>query len=79
MKCLKAIVVGTILSVMSLPALAAFECSVDVHRVLVYGNGSVNVLHTGRGDYTYICSAKGTWKGIDTVTCALWVSMLQNA
>lgn len=57
---------------------ANFECQVDLHRVLVYQNGSVNVLHTGRGDYTQICNLKGNWKNIDTVTCSMWTSMLQN-
>jgi hypothetical protein len=57
---------------------ADFACNVNVKRVLVYANGSVNVLHSGRNDWTYICNVKGTWKGIDTVTCALWVSMLQS-
>jgi hypothetical protein len=58
--------------------LADYSCDVDVNRVLVYADGSVNVLHSGRNDYTYICNVKGTWKGIDTVTCALWVGMLQS-
>lgn len=57
---------------------ASFHCEVTVNRVLVYGNGDINVLHSGRNDFTYICNSKGTWKGIDTVTCALWVSMLQS-
>ncbi|MEL4393359.1 MULTISPECIES: hypothetical protein [Shewanella] len=61
------------------PALANYHCEVDVHRVLVYGNGTVNVLHSGRGDYTVICNANGTWNNIDTVTCSLWVATLQMA
>ncbi|PKF80342.1 hypothetical protein CW749_07180 [Vibrio sp. vnigr-6D03] len=64
--------------VVSTNAFAAFNCEVTVNRVLVYGNGSVNILHSGRNDFTYICNTKGTWKGIDTVTCSLWVGMLQN-
>lgn len=68
-----------ILGVMlSTTVLADFACDVDVDRVLVYADGSVNVLHSGRNDWTYICNVKGTWKGIDTVTCALWVGMLQS-
>ena len=58
---------------------AAFQCEVTVDRVLVYADGSVNVFHTGRNDYTYICNTNGTWKDVDTVTCALWVGMLQGA
>ena len=58
---------------------AAFQCEVTVDRLLVYAVGHVNVLHDGRNDYTYICNTKGTWKDVDTVTCALWVAMLQSA
>ena len=58
---------------------AAFQCEVTVDRVLVYADGSVNVRHNGRNDYTYICNTKGTWKDVDTVTCALWVGVLQAA
>ena len=36
----------------------AFSCSVNIQNVLVYGDGSVNVLHSGRKDYTYICNLK---------------------
>jgi len=59
-------------------ALASFSCNATINRVLVYGDGSVNILHSGRGDYTNICNTKGTWKGIDTVTCSLWVGILQS-
>lgn len=64
--------------VLSTNAFAAFNCEVEVERVLVYGDGGVNVFHSGRNDFTYICNTKGTWKGIDTVTCSLWVGMLQS-
>ena len=59
-------------------AFADFHCVVNVNRVLVYGDGSINVLHDGRNDFTFICNLRGTWKGIDTVTCAMWASLLQN-
>ncbi|HIF9111858.1 TPA: hypothetical protein ACX6Q7_001217 [Photobacterium damselae] len=67
-----------ILLVVSKNVFADFSCEVSVNRVLVYSDGSVNVFHSGRNDYTYICNTKGTWKGIDTVTCSLWVGMLQS-
>jgi len=62
----------------SLSANASFSCNVNISRILVYGNGNVNILHSGRNDYTFICNTKGTWKRIDTVTCSHWVAMLQN-
>ena len=35
---------------------AAFNCTVDVKKVLVYNSGTINVLHSGRNDYTVICN-----------------------
>lgn len=73
------VILTVILCCSSSTALANYHCEVDVHRVLVYGNGTVNVLHSGRGDYIAICNANGTWNNIDTVTCSLWVATLQMA
>lgn len=66
--------------VMALPfqTFAAFNCEVDVSRVLIYADGSVNVLHTGRGSYTVICNLKSERQGVSVTTCAMWASMLQN-
>lgn len=58
--------------------IAAYSCQVDVRRVLVYASGVINVLHSGRNDFTHICKLNGEFKGVDTVTCAMWASMLQN-
>jgi len=55
---------------------AAVQCGVTINRVLVYKDGSVNVIHSGRGDYTYICNLNSTWKGVGVTTCAMWTSML---
>lgn len=73
------ILIGVLGLVVSGSVVADFNCEVDVQRVLVYADGSVNVLHSGRNDYTNICNVKGSWKDIDTVTCALWVGTLQSA
>ena len=68
-----------LLSVMfSNSANAAFHCSVDINRVLVYGNGMINILHSGRNDFTNICSLNSEWKGVSVTTCAMWTAMLQN-
>ena len=66
------------LSLFSFSSYASFSCDVDVSRVLIYQSGAVNVLHSGRSDYTYVCNLKGSWKGVDTVTCAMWASLLQS-
>ena len=74
-RCLVALVVALLLPA---PAHAAYECNVSVKNVLIYREGSVNVLHTGRGDYTVVCSMKGTYGGVDPTTCAMWTAMLQS-
>ena len=58
--------------------IAAFNCSVDINRVLIYGSGTVNVLHSGRNDFTVICDLNSEWKGVSVTTCAMWTAMLQN-
>lgn len=58
---------------------AAFSCNVTVGEVLLYANGAVVVYHNVRNDYVQVCNTNGTWNDVDTVTCALWVGMLQGA
>ncbi len=64
-------------------AYAAFECAADINAVLIYKDGRVNVLHSGRGDYTVICNLNGDYQNVGSTTCAMWTSMLlqlkQNA
>ena len=57
---------------------AAFHCNVGISKVLVYGNGSVNVFHQGRNDYTIICNLSEARQNVSITTCAMWTSMLQN-
>ncbi len=59
-------------------AMAAYSCSVTVNRVLVYANGNLNILHSGRGDYTVVCNLKTPRDNVSITTCAMWASMLQN-
>lgn len=68
----------TIILFTSFNAFAGYNCTVTVYRVLAYANGSVNVLHSGRGDYTVICNLNSEYKGVSVTTCAMWTSMLQN-
>lgn len=59
-------------------AAAEYSCSVTVNAVLLYKDGSVNVNHSGRGDYTVICNLSTEREGVSIQTCAMWASMLQN-
>lgn len=62
---------------LSLNANAAYECNVKVLSVLIYADGTVNVLHSGRGDYTVICYLNSDSAGVSPTTCAMWTGMLQ--
>lgn len=63
----------------SLPfqAHAVFECNVSVKNVLVYADGTVNVLHSGRNDYTVVCNMQSQYGNVSPTTCAMWTAMLQ--
>ena len=56
-----------------------FACNVDLQNVLLYTDGAVNVMHTGRSDFTYICNLNSERQGVSITTCALWASMLIGA
>jgi hypothetical protein len=61
---------------------ADFSCSVNVIGVIPYNSGQVNVLHSGRGDWTMICSLTETYTSGLTVkpeTCAMWTGILLQA
>ena len=81
MKVIVTVAFSVLISMFQIAAFADpvnFTCQVNVNRVLVYGDGSVNVLTSGRNDYTYICSLKNERQGVNVATCAMWVSILQN-
>lgn len=61
-----------------LQASAAYECNVKIVNVLVYADGLVNILHTGRNDYTVICSLNINWGSVSPTTCAMWTGMVQS-
>lgn len=61
---------------------ADFSCTVSVLGVLQYGGGQINVLHSGRGDWTHVCNVSEPRTVIRTVTpmaCATWVALLLRA
>lgn len=51
-------------AMLPLHAVAAYECNVSVNRILVYADGTVNVWHSGRGDYTVICNMSADYSGV---------------
>lgn len=58
-------------------AAAYYECSVNVINVLVYADGSLNILHSGRGDYTVVCNLNTERQGVSPTTCAVWFGLLE--
>lgn len=64
------------------PSMAAFTCAVTIQGVLQYYDGSVNVLHSGRGDWTYMCNVnEPRTRGltVSPTACATWVAILLRA
>lgn len=65
-------------SLLSFQSFSAIVCEVDVKRVLIYKDGHVNVLHSGRNDFMFICNLQEARQDVSVSTCAMWTSMLQN-
>ena len=66
----------------ALSAHAQFSCKVSINGVLAYNDGSVNVLHSGRGDWTVVCALGRPYTQGLTVgpeTCAVWYATMLRA
>jgi hypothetical protein len=62
------------------PAFAAdIQCYGTVTDLLVYSDGTVNILTSYRNDYTNICNLQVARQGVDTFTCALWIGSIESA
>jgi len=66
--------------VFALPAssFAAFSCTAKINSILIYGNGTVAVNHSGKNDVQYVCSMNGNYKGVTAATCAMWAATLSQ-
>ena len=76
---MKKLLMSIALASLPMSAFADFSCNAVPTNVLVYGDGSVNVFHAGRNDYTYVCNVSQPRLGVDPVTCAMWTAMLLSA
>jgi hypothetical protein len=65
-----------ILLLVPMHAWAVYSCNVTVSNVLVYQDGSVNVFHSGRNDFTVICNLATERNQVAPATCAMWTGML---
>ncbi|MFO1217591.1 MAG: hypothetical protein U1E89_04305 [Burkholderiaceae bacterium] len=73
---------GVVALTLSGPAHADFACAVTVQSVLSYYEGSVNVLHTGRGDWTFLCNLetpRTSGLTVQPTTCMVWTTLLLRA
>lgn len=57
----------------------AFNCEGKITQVAISSAGTVRFTSDFAKNYTQVCSTKGTWLDIDTVTCMAWFSQLQAA
>lgn len=76
------IVVGLSCLTLSLSASADFACAVTVQGVLPYADGSLNVRHSGRNDWTVICNLDAPYTNVTAVSptvCASWMVILLRA
>jgi hypothetical protein len=76
---MKKLLVTVVLGMLPVAALADYGCSTRANTVLVYNDGSVNVVFAVRGDYTYVCNLVTPRLGVDTTTCAMWTALLLTA
>jgi hypothetical protein len=63
-------------------ARADFSCRVNVQGVLPYYEGSLNVLHSGRNDWTVICDLNAPYTNgltVSPTTCMAWMAVLLRA
>lgn len=60
-------------------SMADITCYGTVKNVLQYGNGSINVYMSYRGDYTVMCNIEKHWKGVSPEACQGMLSVLLTA
>lgn len=72
-------VLAAALALLSLPSQAATDCNGTVTRVLLYGDGTVNLLSSWRNDYTVLCNTNGTFGSIPAELCLSWYATAMNA
>ncbi|OWQ86987.1 hypothetical protein CDN99_20030 [Roseateles aquatilis] len=63
-------------AVLPMQAHAAYECNVSIKYVLVYADGGVNVMHSGRNDFTVICNLNTQYGTVSPTTCSMWTALL---
>ncbi|MBM0106554.1 hypothetical protein JM946_17635 [Steroidobacter sp. S1-65] len=60
-------------------AQAAVDCVGKVAKVLLYSDGTVNIVGQWRGDYTFVCSTSGSFGTVSAEVCLSWYATLMKA
>lgn len=58
---------------------AAVDCVGTVAKVLLYADGTVNIVGSWRGDYTFVCSTSGSFGAVPAEVCLTWYATLMKA
>jgi hypothetical protein len=59
---------------------AAVDCVGTVSKVLLYADGTVNIMGSWRGDYTFVCSTTGVYGSqVSAEVCLGWYALLTKA
>lgn len=75
---MKKAIVFLFAGLLSAQANAAFYCDVSMKNILIYKDGTVNVLHSGVSNYTFLCNMNVERQGVTPTVCAMWTGMLQQ-
>jgi hypothetical protein len=70
---------ATLLLAVPTVGFTAVECRGKVDQVLLYADGSLNILGNWRGDFTILCNTNGTIGNIPTEICMGWYGLLTKA
>jgi hypothetical protein len=69
---LRRLAIALALTTVTRIAAADIYCTGTVQYVLLYGDGTVSLVGSWRGDYTVLCNTNGTWGNIATEICLAW-------
>lgn len=58
---------------------AAVDCVGKVAKVLLYEDGTVNIVGSWRGDYNFVCSTSGNFGNVPAEVCLSWYATLVKA
>lgn len=71
--------VAALLFAFPIAGVTAVDCRGTVNQVLLYADGTLNVLGSWRGDFTFLCNTNGTIGNVPTEVCLGWYALLTKA